>query len=168
MRQPLMLILRGEQGVSMGLTQVCVYRHTRTFSSDLDGRVFLCPLPRLLKKSASGVLASLRPSTGTRPPHHSAARTDLVLLIRRTVRPRGYVSGLRSLRPRWTAFLSILKLCRRQCHTEDSIGILCITHVFPQPESSRGRIPLSLRESTPPSEEGDGLSGLSGLFPSSS
>jgi hypothetical protein len=48
---------------------------------------------RMLKKSASGVLASLRPPTGTRPPHHSAARTDLVLLIRRTVRPRGYVSG---------------------------------------------------------------------------
>ena len=48
---------------------------------------------RMLKKSASGVLASLRSSTGTRPPHHSAARTDLVLLIRRTVRPRGYASG---------------------------------------------------------------------------
>ena len=48
---------------------------------------------RMLKKSANGVLASLRSSTGTRPPHHSAARTDLVLLIRRTVRPRGYASG---------------------------------------------------------------------------
>jgi hypothetical protein len=35
------------------------------------------------------VLASFRPSTGTRPPHHSAARTDLVLLICRTVRPKG-------------------------------------------------------------------------------
>src|SRR5438105_9085542 len=69
------------------------------------------------------VLALLRPSTGTRPPHHSAARTDVVLLIRRTVRPRGYASGLRSLRPclgqdasrrvrvgrvRCLAFLSIL------------------------------------------------------------
>jgi hypothetical protein len=42
--------------------------------------------------AASFVLASFRPSTGTRPPHHSAARTDLVLLIRRTVRPRGYAS----------------------------------------------------------------------------
>ena len=51
---------------------------------------------RKLKKSASGVLASLRSSTGTRPPHHSAARTDLVLLIRRTVRPRGYASGFLS------------------------------------------------------------------------
>ena len=55
-----------------------------------------------------GVLASFRPSTGTRPPHHSAARTNLVLLIRCTVRPRGYASGLHSLRPCWTAFLSIL------------------------------------------------------------
>jgi len=55
-------------------------------------------LARMLKKSASGVLASLRPSMGTRPPHHSAARTSVVLLIRRTVRPRGYASALRSLR----------------------------------------------------------------------
>jgi len=47
----------------------------------------------MLKKAASFVLASFRPSTGTRPPHHSAARTDVVLLIRRTVRPRGYASG---------------------------------------------------------------------------
>jgi hypothetical protein len=39
----------------------------------------------MLKKSASGVLASFRSSMGTRPPHHSAARTDLVLLIRRTM-----------------------------------------------------------------------------------
>ena len=62
----------------------------------------------MLKKSASFVLASLRSSTGTRPPHHSAARTDVVLLIRRTVRPKGYASDLHSLRPRWTAILSIL------------------------------------------------------------
>ena len=47
----------------------------------------------MLKQSSSGVLASFRPSTGTRPPHHSAARTDVVLLIRRTVRPRGYAFG---------------------------------------------------------------------------
>ena len=47
----------------------------------------------MLKQSASGVLASFRPSTETRPPHHSAARTELVLLIRRTVRPRGYAFG---------------------------------------------------------------------------
>jgi len=50
----------------------------------------------MLKKSASVVLTSFRPSTGTRPPHHSAARTDMVLLIRRTVRPRGYASGFHS------------------------------------------------------------------------
>ena len=43
----------------------------------------------MLKKLASGVLTSFRSSTGTRPPHHSAARTDLVLLIRRTVRLGG-------------------------------------------------------------------------------
>ena len=65
----------------------------------------------MLKPSASGVLASFRPSTGTRPPHHSAARTDLVLLIRRTVRPRGYASTLHSLRSCWTASLSILRDC---------------------------------------------------------
>jgi hypothetical protein len=47
----------------------------------------------MLKKSASSVLASFRASTGTRPPHHLAARTDVVLLIRRTVHPRGYASG---------------------------------------------------------------------------
>jgi len=50
----------------------------------------------MLKKSASFVLASFSSSTETRPPHHSAARTDLVLLIRRTVRPRGYASGFDS------------------------------------------------------------------------
>jgi hypothetical protein len=50
----------------------------------------------MLKKSASCVLDSSKSSTGTRPPHHSAARTDLVLLIRRTVRPRGYASGFDS------------------------------------------------------------------------
>ena len=38
-------------------------------------------------QTASRVLASFRSSTETQPPHHSAARTDVVLLIRRTVRP---------------------------------------------------------------------------------
>ena len=28
----------------MGFNQVCVRRYPPTFSSDLDGRVFLCPL----------------------------------------------------------------------------------------------------------------------------
>ena len=47
----------------------------------------------MLNKPTSSDLISFRPSTGTRPPHHSAARTDLVLLNCRTVRPRGYASG---------------------------------------------------------------------------
>src|SRR6185436_20671751 len=51
---------------------------------------------RMLKKSTSFVLGTSKSSTGTRPPHHSAARTNLVLLIRRTVRPRGYASGFDS------------------------------------------------------------------------
>ena len=42
------------------------------------------------------VLGSRKSSTETRPPNHSAARTDLVLLIRRTVRPTGYASGFLS------------------------------------------------------------------------
>jgi hypothetical protein len=42
---------------------------------------------RMLKKSSSSVLASFRPSTY----------------------PRGYASALHSLRPCWTAFLSILR-----------------------------------------------------------
>ena len=46
-----------------------------------------------MKKVSSVVLSRANSSTGTRPPHHSAARTDVVLLIRRTVRPRGYASG---------------------------------------------------------------------------
>jgi len=50
----------------------------------------------MLKKPASFVLDSSQSSTGTRPPHHSAARTNVVLLIRRTVRPRGYASGFDS------------------------------------------------------------------------
>ncbi|OGW49675.1 MAG: hypothetical protein A2V62_12485 [Nitrospirae bacterium RBG_19FT_COMBO_58_9] len=45
---------------------------------------------------ASFVLGSSKSSTGTRPPHHSAARTNVVLLIRRTVRPRRYASGFDS------------------------------------------------------------------------
>jgi len=44
MRQPLMLILRGEQGVLVNVNQVCICLHCVTFSSDFDGRVFLCPL----------------------------------------------------------------------------------------------------------------------------
>jgi len=47
----------------------------------------------MLKKSASVVLASFRSSTY----------------------PRGYDSGLHSLRPCWTAFLSILRLFWHRC-----------------------------------------------------
>ena len=44
MPEPLMLILRGEQGVVMGFTWACVCRSLSTFLSDRDERVFLCPL----------------------------------------------------------------------------------------------------------------------------
>jgi len=78
----------------------------------------------MLKKSASIVLSSVKSSTGTQSPHHSAARTGVVLLIRRTVRPRGYASGLHSLRSCWTAILSILQnilllpnTCELACRT---------------------------------------------------
>ena len=107
---------------------------------DHHGIVLVCRLRRsfhcsnrMLKKSASGVLASFRPSTGTRPPHHSAARTDLVLLIRRTVRPRGYASAHHSLRPCWTNFLSILRgrvLLSQTCRPLD---FRRADIVFPQP-----------------------------------
>ena len=50
----------------------------------------------MLKKFASFVLGSEASSTGTLPPHISAARTNAVVLIRRTVRPRGYASGFDS------------------------------------------------------------------------
>jgi len=63
----------------------------------------------MLKNPASCVLASKASSTGTQPPHHSAARTDVVLLIRRTVRPRGYASGASIGSALLTAFLSILR-----------------------------------------------------------
>jgi hypothetical protein len=50
----------------------------------------------MLKMASNFVLGSGKSSTETRPPHHSAARTNVVLLIRRTVRPRGYASGFLS------------------------------------------------------------------------
>lgn len=52
MHEPLMLILRGEQGVRMGFNPACVDRQTSTFSSDLDGRVFLCPLKDVKRADA--------------------------------------------------------------------------------------------------------------------
>jgi len=50
----------------------------------------------MLKQASSGVLGWEKSSTETQPPHHSAARTDVVRLIRRTVRPRGYACGFSS------------------------------------------------------------------------
>ena len=44
-------------------------------------------------EASNFVLVSKKSSMGTLPPHISAARTNVVLLIRRTVRPRGYASG---------------------------------------------------------------------------
>jgi hypothetical protein len=38
----------------MGFDQVCICRRTSTFSSDLDERVFLCPLEDV-KREALGV-----------------------------------------------------------------------------------------------------------------
>src|ERR1043166_8206541 len=58
--------------------------------------------------ASSFVLSSPEFSMGTQPPHHSAARTDVVLLIRRTVQPRGYASGFDSPRALWMIVLSIL------------------------------------------------------------
>src|SRR5437016_870924 len=66
---------------------------------------------RMLKKSASFVLASLRSST---------YRTE-------------YASPLRLLRPCWTAFLSILRDSHLLSMTCGPLGFLHATIVFPQP-----------------------------------
>jgi hypothetical protein len=63
---------------------------------------------RMLKKSASIVLASFRPSTY----------------------PRGYASGLHSLRPCWTAFLSILQECFSVIPHVRSMDALVCEHSF--------------------------------------
>jgi hypothetical protein len=67
---------------------------------------------KILKKSASVVLASFRPSTGTRPPHQlgGAHRRGAPYSSHRA--PQGYASDLHSLRPWWTASLSILLMGR--------------------------------------------------------
>jgi hypothetical protein len=51
---------------------------------------------RMLKMSASFVLESFIPQRGPSRLTYSAARADVVLLIRRTVRPRGDASGFDS------------------------------------------------------------------------
>jgi hypothetical protein len=67
----------------MGFTWVCIGRSQPSCRMPMRGFFYAT---RMLKSSASGVLVSLRSSTY----------------------PRGYASGLHSLRPCWTAFLSIL------------------------------------------------------------
>src|SRR5688572_4339735 len=68
---------------------------------------------RMLKKSTSFVLASFRSSTY----------------------PRGYASCLHSLRPRWTAFLSILRIVLLLCYTCGQLSFHCVMIVFPQSAS---------------------------------
>jgi hypothetical protein len=75
----------------------------------------------MLKKSASFVLASFRPSTY----------------------PRGYASALHSLRPCWTAFLSILRKRSSNVPHVGTIEISCTNRVFPQP----ARLPPVRRDS---------------------
>lgn len=99
---------------------------------------------RPLKKSASAVLASSRPSTGTGPPPHSAARTDLVSLIRRTMRPRGYASSLHSLRPCSTAFLNSLRAQLELSMTCSNPVLPRIHGSFSTPFRDRQREPSSL------------------------
>jgi hypothetical protein len=92
----------------MGFTWACVCRSLSTFLSDNDGRVFLCQ-PGCWKRPPAAFSFRSDPQRGPGRLTNSAARTDVVLLIRRTVRLRGYASGLHSLRPCWTPFLSILR-----------------------------------------------------------
>jgi len=89
--------------------------------------------PRCVRtpRSPSSVFASFDLQRGPSRLTNSAARTDLVLLIRRTVHPRGYVSALHSLRPCWTNCLSILPdsaLLTETCesfHHYNLHGLLC-------------------------------------------
>src|SRR5512141_1530520 len=71
----------------------------------------------MLKKSASVVLASFRPSTY----------------------PRGYASGLHSLRPCWTTFLSLLQECSAGVPHEDIFEMLVSRDGFLQPARSSVR-----------------------------
>ena len=104
------------------------------------------------------VLGSGKSSTGTRPPHHSAARTDLVLLIRRTVRPRGYALDLHLLRPRWTTVLNTLLLLQQPSHfslqfAENSPRTfarygLAWTNDFPLSSPQEGNLQFTFQNST--------------------
>src|ERR1044071_7486466 len=95
---------------------VCRYRARsyRSFSRVLKKSPVSPAQPRRAETRLfpCGVLGSSKSSTGTRPPHHSAARTDVVLLIRRTVRPRGYASGFDSPAALLYGVLIILRIHR--------------------------------------------------------
>ena len=79
----------------------------------------------MMKTPSNGVLGSSKSSTGTRPPHHSAARTDVVLLIRRTVRPRGYASGFDSPAPLLYGVLIILRDWFQKLSMKEEGGNVC-------------------------------------------
>ena len=80
----------------MGVNRLVSVWHTSTFLSNLDGRVFLCHPPGCRKIPPAAFSVRLDPQRGPGRLTNSAARTDVVLLIRRTVRPRGYASGFDS------------------------------------------------------------------------
>ena len=84
----------------------------------------------MMKTPSNGVLGSSKSSTGTRPPHHSAARTDLVLLIRRTVRPGGYASGFDSPAALLYSVLIILRdsVLKR---SPTSFSVACLSAALP-------------------------------------
>ena len=68
---------------------------------------------------ANVVLTSKIPQRGPGRLTDSAARTDLVLLIRRTVRPRGYASGFDSS----AALLGIRRVSARQGWAGEKSGL---------------------------------------------
>jgi len=94
----------------------------------------------MLKKSASVVLASLKGSTLKWSLTEVPESKGVYPLARNHLRSerlkRSLVctsSPLRSLRPRWTAFLSILKIVWHYHRTETSGHIFGMNWVFPQP-----------------------------------
>ncbi len=95
----------------MGERSVAIHREVRALIPSLI---------RMLKKSASSVLASFRSSTY----------------------PRGYASALHSLRPCWTVFLSILWECSPVVSYLQTIEVLRARIVFPQSATHRHRARL--------------------------
>ena len=91
----------------------------------------------MLNKSASGVLASLRGST-VKKNHGSGVYpfTKINSMGERLTRSAVCTSSpLRSLRPCWTDFLSILKLLWREHRAEYSSNTIGINQISPQPKS---------------------------------